>query len=187
MKAPGFLEGILIALIAAIVGEVLFTVLPWFLGSWLALLLIITLLSLSYLLYLLRRSPRKAGRPTLLLLWGLSSLSAGAFEVGIPFYLLLQLGFIWLARSLYFGNGLFVALADLGLHALAAVSALWAFSRSGSLFLAIWSFFLVEAFFSLLPLRPSVPDDECEAHGANPRFEQACRNATAALQKLTVR
>ena len=188
MKAPTFIEGIGVAITAAAIGEVLFSVLPWFIDQWLATRIVIATLSLSYLLYLLRRAPGKTGRTTLLALWVLSSLAAGALNLGIPLFLLMQLGFIWLIRSLYFSAGLFGALADLGLHALAASSAVWAFARSGSVLLALWSFFLVEALFPVLPgTKPSTSDAERRQSGVNPCFEQAHRTALSALQRLSNR
>lgn len=188
MKAPSFFEGVVIALIAAVTGEILLTVMPWVVGQWLAVMLTVSLLSLGYLLYLLRRVPTKTGRASLLALWCVASLVAAVWEIRLPLYLLMQLGFIWLTRAVYFRNSLFGALADLGLHALAASAGVWAYVRSGSVFLALWSFFLVEALFPLLPGSASesssnIPDDG----SVNSRFEQAHRTAMAALQRLSAR
>lgn len=186
MKTPGFIEGVGVALIIAVSGAALFGVLPWFVGAGLAGLLTSAVLSLSYLLYLLHRAPQKTGRATLLALWLSSSLAVWIFDIGMADFLLLQLGFIWLARMLYFRPGAFAALADLGLLALAATAALWAFGRSGSVLLALWSYFLVEALFPLLPFaKASAADAGLEPGGVNPRFEQAHRTALAALQRLS--
>ncbi len=187
MKKPGFFEGIAVALIAAVIAEVSFTVLPWLMSRWAAYFLTISLLSLGYLTYWSYRSPRKTGRPTLLVLWALSSLGAALLEVSPPFYLLLQLGFVWLIRSLYLRNGIFGALADLVWLALAVGSAAWAYSRSGSVFLCVWSFFLVEALVLLRPNKSLCSAEGDRMQGANPRFEQAHRNAMKALQQLTTR
>lgn len=188
MKAPDFLEGVGIAILAAVSGEMLFWMLPWFIGKWLASLLVMGLLSLSYVLYLLHRAAEKTGRITLLACWVLGSCTAGVLHISLWSFLLLQLGFIWLTRSLYFRAGLFGALADLGLHALAAIAAVWAFAHSGSMLLAIWSFFLVQALFPLLPAaKPSNSDIDREPNGVNTRFEQAHRTALLALQRLSTR
>lgn len=185
MKKPGFLEGVAFALIAAICGELLFEVLPWIVGRRLAVLLIVGVLSMGYLLYLLRRSPGKTGRATLFASWGVGSLAASALNIGIPLYLLLQLAFIWLTRSLYFRSGLFGALADLGLHALAFLAGVWALGHSGSVFMALWSFFLVEALFPLLPESRLEKAGCVKDEHLNPHFEQAHRTALTALQKLS--
>lgn len=188
MKTPGFWEGVIVALIAAVTGEILITVLPWLVGRWLAVMLVVSLLSLGYLLYLLKRSPGKTGRMSLLLLWCLASFGAAVLDVGIPLYLIMQLGFIWLTRSFYFRSSVFGALADLGLHALAFSAGVWAYARSGSVFLTLWTFFLVEALFPLLPgSNTGSANTVSDESGVNPRFEQAHRTALAALQRLSSR
>jgi len=187
MKTPGFWEGVLVAAILAICGEVIFSVLPWFLNRWQTQAAVITLLSLAYLFYLLRRAPVRTGRVTFVGSWTLLSLAALAYGLPTGLYLLLQLGCIWLARALYFRTGLFGALADLGLHALAAAAAVWAFSRSGSVLLSLWSFFLVEALFPLWPGYQTKSTDARDANLINPRFEQAHRTALAALHRMPIR
>lgn len=185
MKSPSFWDGVVVALIAAVTGEILFTALPWFIGWWSVQRLVIGLLSLGYLLHLLRRAPGKTGRVSLLLLWFIASLAAVVFEIDIIFYLLMQLGFIWLARSCYFRHNLIGAMADLGLHTLAFATGIWAYARSGSVFLTLWTFFLVEALFPLLP--GTAPENAGNFQGdsaVNTRFEQAHRTALAALQRL---
>ena len=58
---------------------------------------------------------------------------------------------VWLVRSLYYYSGLLPALADLGVTALGAAFAVWAAQRSDSAWLALWCFFLVQAFHVLIP------------------------------------
>lgn len=186
MKWPGFFEGVAVAVIAAISAEILSGLLPWLIGQWSATLSITSLLSLTYLLYLLSRAPTKTGRVTLLLIWSVCSFSAVALDLGITFFLMWQLAFIWLTRCFYFHTGLFGALADLALHGLAASAAVWAYSRSGSVFLSVWSFFLVEALFPLLPSSQSIITDASESSN-NLRFEQAHRTALSALERLSTR
>lgn len=187
MKTPGFLEGVLVAAILAICGDVIFGVLPWFFNPWQAQVAVITLLSLAYLFYLLRRAPETTGRVSFITLWTVLSLAALAYGLPTGLYLLLQLGCIWLARALYFRAGVFGALADLGLHALAAAAAVWAYSRSGSVLLSLWSFFLAEASFPLWPGYRTQSTDARDANLGNPRFEQAHRTALAALQRMSIR
>jgi len=187
MKTPSFLEGALLAAIFAVCGEVIFSVLPWFFNRWETQVVVITLMSLAYMLYLLRRAPERTGRVSFIVIWVF--LSLGALGYGLPtvLYLLLQLGCIWLTRTVYFRAGLFGALADLGLHALATSAAVWAFSRSGSVLLSLWSFFLVEALFPLWPGYQSQSTNTNSSENlANPRFEQAHRTALAALHRMTI-
>jgi len=60
-------------------------------------------------------------------------------------YVLVHVGLAWLVRSLYYYSGVLPALADLGVSVLGTVFAVWAANRSGSAWLAFWSFFLVQA------------------------------------------
>src|SRR5262249_44593702 len=101
-------------------------------------------------------------------------------------WLLAQAFAIWLLRCWCRYTSPAAALADgaLGLFAIAAASV--TALHSHSVFLAFWSFFLVQALFVLIPetLQPRIaatdPDDE-------DRFDQAHRSAEAALRRLTAR
>ncbi len=94
----------------------------------------------------------------------------------------------WLVRSLYFYSGVLPALMDLGLSALSITAAVWAISQSGSVFLATWCFFLVQALFVAIP--PAVKRNANAAGNATPArnnvienepFERARRQAGRAL------
>ena len=74
--------------------------------------------------------------------------------------------------------------ADLGLSALGAAFAAWAAQRSGSAWLALWCFFLVQAFHVCIPAhrwrarqRASTPTDDA--------FSRAHRAAEAAVRRLS--
>ena len=92
---------------------------------------------------------------------------------------------IWLVRSLYFYSGVLPALMDLGLSALSISASVWAITRSGSVFLAIWTFFLVQALFVTIP--PTVQGKskpERNSAAENENFTRARRQADAALRQL---
>ena len=77
------------------------------------------------------------------------------------------------------------ALIDLGLNALSISVAVWAITRSGSVFLATWCFFLLQALFVAIP--PTMegktkPERNTAADRGN--FETARRQADAALRRL---
>jgi hypothetical protein len=74
---------------------------------------------------------------------------------------------------------------DLGLGALSVSAAVWAITRSGSVFLATWCFFLVQALFVAIPpavQRKARPEQNMLADSEN--FERARRQADAALAQL---
>lgn len=182
MKRPGFLQGVALAAVAALLGEVLFVALTPLLGSITALHMVIAIASFSYIVYLLRASGERLGRLTTLLGWLAVTVATAWFSPPLLLYVLLHVAMIWLVRALYFYASLLPALADLGLNALALASVVWASAQSGSLLLALWCFFLLQALFVMIPegmgMSRTPPATE-------EPFEQARRAALAALRKLS--
>jgi hypothetical protein len=92
---------------------------------------------------------------------------------------------MWLVRSLYFYSGVLPALMDLGLSALSIAAAVWAISHTGSVFLATWCFFLVQALSVAIP--PAVKRKANATRNSaaeNEPFERARRQADQALTQL---
>lgn len=186
MKRPGFLQGVVVALLAALLGEVLFVALAPLVGSVTALHLVIASASFCYLLYLLRYSGVRLGRMTTLLGWLSVTVVTAWMGPPLMLYLLVHVAMIWLVRSLYFYSSLLPALMDLGLTLLSVAAVAWATAQSGSLLLAVWCFFLLQALFAFIPRnwsRPASPKGGVV--GEEERFEQARRTAQAALRKLS--
>lgn len=184
MKRPGFFQGVGVALLATVLGELMFVALTPLLGSLSALQVVIASASFGYLLYLLRASGERLGLLTTLALWLGITVATAWMGPPLMLYLLIHVAMIWLVRALYFHASLLTALADLGLNALAVAAVVWATLQSGSLMLALWCFFLVQALFVMIP--PSM--QKGSASGAaleNDDFEQARRTAQAALRKLS--
>lgn len=184
-KRPGFFHGVMMAAVFAFFASALAATLTPFFGFGSVIRLLIPALGLAYLVYLMSRSGQRVGRITTISLW--TALAAVTWWAAppIPLYLLIHVAAIWLVRSLYFYSGIVPALMDLGLSALSISASAWAISRSGSVFLAIWTFFLVQALFASIPAsvqtrtraeRTTVADNEC--------FKQAKRQADAALRRL---
>ncbi len=186
MKRPGFLQGVGVALVAALLGEVVFVALAPMVGSVTALHLVIAAASFSYIVYLLRCSGVRLGRLTTLLGWLLVTVTTAWMAPPLMLYLLVHVAMVWLVRSLYFYSSLLPALADLGLNFIAVAAVVWATVQSGSLMLALWCFFLLQALFVTLPR--SMDKAAVKATGIaaeENRFEQAQRTAQAALRKLS--
>lgn len=185
MNRPSFLEGVLVALVASLLGSLLYAVLVPTLPGGLVLRLLITAIALGYVIYLLRRSPERVGRITVLAAW---SLAAGAIWLtGTPLalYLALHLGLVWLIRSLYFYSSMLSALADLGLSGLSLAATIWAASHSQSLFLGIWCLFLVQALFAVIPASMQRNGGATPAHQGHDHFEDAYQAAETALRRLS--
>lgn len=185
MKRPGFFQGVIVAAVFAFFASAMIATLTPFVGFFAVVRLVIPAMTLGYILYLLSRSREKVGRVTTLTLW--SALAAAAWWVAppLPLYLLIHVAAVWLVRSLYFYSGVLPAVMDLGLDALSIAAAVWAISHSGSIFLATWCFFLVQALFVAIP--PAVKRRAATAKNTaadNEAFARARRQADRALNQL---
>jgi len=185
MNRPGFLHGVFVAAILGFFASAIVATLTPFAGLGAVVRLVIPMLGLAYLLYLLNRSRERLGRITTLTLWSAMAAATWWIAPPLPLYLLIHVGAVWLVRSLYFYSGIMPALMDLGLNALSVSAAVWAITRSGSVFLATWCFFLVQALFVAIP--PAVQrkaKPELNTAADNEGFECARRQADAALRQL---
>jgi hypothetical protein len=185
MKRPGFFQGVAIAAVFGFFASAVVATLTPLFGFTSVVRLIIPALGLAYLLYLLNRSNARVGRVTTLSLW--SALAAASWWMAPPLmlYLMIHVAAVWLVRSLYFYSGIVPALMDLGLSALSISACVWALTRSGSVFLAIWTFFLVQALFVMIP--PALKA-KAQSRRNNPvedeNFRRARRQADEALRQL---
>ncbi|MFD2110690.1 hypothetical protein [Thiorhodococcus fuscus] len=182
MKEPGFGEGVLVALVAAILGAALFDGLALLVSASVAASWALVALGFGYVLYLLGRADPSVGRLPLLLLWLAVALVSGALTSDLGILALSQLASLWLVRALCFHAGPVAAAMDLGLCLLGGLAGFWAAQRTGSPFLAIWTCFLVQALFVYIP-RPigsgAVADIDSNA------FDRAERAAERALRRLS--
>ncbi len=184
-RTPGFLHYALLGLLLSAAGGVLFTMLAPLLGTDNALRGVLALVALACLLYLLAVSRERAGRVLTPLLWLLGVALLWTMQPPLGLYALAHVGGLWLIRSLYHHPGPLAALLDLGLTGLAFAAALWATAQTGSLFLALWCFFLVQALFVLIP--PAFPRATDPTDAQQDRFRQASRTAEAALRSLSTK
>ena len=183
MKRPTFFQGVVVAAVLGLAGAAFVAALLPFVSTVSVARLLIPGLALTYLAYLVPRSEQRCGRVTVFALWSIFAIGTWIFVPSFAQYLLLHAGAIWLIRSLYFYSAAVPSLMDLGLSGFAAVLALGTLHRTGSVFLAAWSFFLVQALFVVIPTSLSrrrsgaTPGDEHE-------FETARRRAEAALRQM---
>jgi hypothetical protein len=185
MKQTTLASGLIVAVAASLAAGALFGLLAAVAGAAPALKLVASGLGLGYVLYLLGVSGERTGRITTVAGWCLITCIAWAFTPTLTVYVLIQLGLLWLVRSLYHHSGLLPALADMGLTVLGLAAAVWAVQRTGSVFLATWCFFLVQALWPLIP-QPRGRHKREPAAMLQPAggFESAHRAAVAALRKL---
>lgn len=185
VKRAGFMHGVIIAAIFGFFASAMVVTLTPLLGFGSVIRLLIPALALAYLLYLMRYSEKRLGRVTTFLLWSVLALVTWWLAPPFPLYLLIHVAAVWLVRSLYFYSGLIPALMDLGLNALSISAAVLAMTRSGSVFLATWCFFLLQALFVAIP--PTFQGTKKPVHefaAERESFERARRQADAALRQL---
>jgi hypothetical protein len=182
-RQPSFARGLGAAFVLALAGgAVLAALAPW-LGFGFTLRAVIALVGFAYVLYVVGSSGERVGRITTIACW--SIVAIGAWVVGLPFvgYVLVHVGLVWLVRSLYHYSGVLPALLDLGLSILGAAFGAWAAQRTGSVWLALWCFFLVQAFHALIPA--SLTKRGTAATEIEDAFAHAHRAAESAVRRLT--
>ena len=185
MKRPSFVHGVIVAAVLGFFASAVVATLTPFVGLGSVIRLVIPALSLSYLLYLLSRSDERVGRVTTITLWSVLAVATWWLSPPLPLYLLIHVGAVWLVRSLYFYAGIVPALMDLGLSGLSVSASVWAITRSGSVFLATWCFFLVQSLFVMIPQSVErQKDDLGPASADNEKFDRARRQADAALRQI---
>ena len=185
MNAPSFWRQLLLALALSVLGVVLHGTLSMILGGSVSIRLTLLAVTMAYVLFLLHSSPARSGRwLAALACLGLAGLLM-LLNPALWLWLLLLTGFIWLLRSLQSYNSLIPAAIDALICVLALAAAIATARHSGSLFLSLWSYFLIQALLVLLPMtRPLKPHP---AASAEVDFDISYRNAEAALRRLSLR
>ena len=178
-----FLGGVAAAFMLAAAGAAVFAALTAVLTSDVAIRATSTLLAGAYVLYLLSRSEERTGRIVTIVVWLSGAVATSVFAASLPLFFVCHVVAIWLVRTLYFHGSLTTALLDLGVAGLALAAAIWAARTSGSLFLAIWCFFLVQALFVVIPEGTNARAQSDGGFDDQP-FKRAHRSAGAALRRL---
>jgi len=184
-KRPTFLEGVGVAVAVSVLGSASAMVLTSLFGRGVTLYLLAAVVGFTYLVYLLARSRQRVGRITTVVFWLSATAIAWFTAVPLVVFTVMQLGFLWLVRSLYFHASVLSALLDLGLTAFSLITALWALVHTGSVFLGIWTFFLLQALFVVIPRKMQTDNGNTKAHLEDDSFQLAYRSAEAAVRKLS--
>jgi hypothetical protein len=190
MHRPTLLEGILVALALSLSVSPLVVLVQLAVGSLLAWKMGIMATAYTYMCYLLVRSGRRSGRVTLGLLVLTVLLAGLVCNLRFPVILLLCVTLIWGMRSFAYSRSLVSTVLQGGVCGLGCGAALMMYGHSGSLALAIWSFFLVQAAFVLIPaqgIRQPVIPPGITLGGSPDDFGRAHHAAEQALERLTTR
>jgi hypothetical protein len=181
---PSLGRGIAAAFVLSACGAALLAASTPLLGSATALRAVIALLGFSYVVYSMGSSSERVGRVSTVVAWSILASIVWFAELPLGGYVLVHVGLLGLVRALYHYSSSLPALADLALSLLGTAFGVWAAQRSGSAWLALWCFFLVQAFHVLIPATltqratgaPAAPDDA---------FARAHRAAEAAARRLS--
>jgi len=187
MHRPTLLEGVLVALVLSLSVSPLVVFVQLAIGSLLAWKMAVMVMAYTYICYLLARSGRKSGRVTLGLLALTVLLASLVFNLRFATLLLLCVTLMWGIRSFAYSRSLVSAVLQGGVCVLGCGAALMVYGHHSSLALAIWSFFLVQAAFVLIPAqfmrRAATPTGE--TLGVAPDgFGRAYHVAEQALERL---
>lgn len=186
MKMPTIIDGVTVAAVISLGAGAVSLLLGGFLVYGLLFEMLLYAASLAYLLYLLKRSRARVGRIVVIACWATASLGCWLFDIALLQQILIQAGIIWLVRSLYFHGSLFSAALDFSLISAGLAAAAWAMHNTGSLIASLWSFFLVQALFGLLPQMSRERNGAAAEQPADPSsFQSAHRVAVDAVRKLS--
>ena len=183
MKRPTFIQGVVIALGFALTGAAVFSSLTLIYTSSFVLKTLITGFAGLYVVYLLARSEERTGRVTVPVLWMAGAVLTWLLSPGIMPFLVVHVIAVWLIRSLYFHSSLLPALLDLTLCALSVVAAVATARHTHSVLLSVWSLFLVQALFVLIPEVVRSARVERDA-SLDEGFDRALRTAEAAVRRI---
>ena len=184
IQSPRFWHGVIVAAVMALVASVLVSGLALTSGVPTMIKLTAPALSLAYILYLLQATGTRNGRIVTLTAWAFMTVACLWLNISLPFYLLIHASSIWLVRSFHAYSSLVPAVIDSFLSAFAVLAFSWAFVRTGSVLIATWCFFLVQALWIWIPRKISSPTINTRQDSDNEPFERAKRRADSALRQL---
>ena len=186
MNTTTFWRQIGLGLLLSVMAGVLYVALSPLLGAAIAGRGLVLGLGAVYLAWLLHELRARIGLVVTLAVWLLTSALLIAFNPSLWLWIGAQTLLIWLLRCLYRYDSLKGAIFDAALSVFAFAAALATARYTHSLFLTLWSWFLVQALFVFIP-----PSRHPNAAATEPEFDdafgQAHRTAEAALRRMSLR
>jgi hypothetical protein len=185
LREAGF--GFVVSLIAAVAASTLALFLP----AATVLRALVAAVGLVLVLRAIARSNEKTGRIVTLAVWLAAVAAIWLAGFGLPAFIATHVLLLWLVRALFTCSRPIEAGLELALTLLAASFATVAAVRTGSVFLASWTFVLVMALGAAIPALvrrwtepklETVPSDD-----PNRGFARASKAADEALQRIATR
>lgn len=136
-----------------------------------------------YLVYLLCQLPKNVGKISAVAFYAFASLSLLFLTLPSTLYAFSIIGCLWLTRCFFFHRTFIAIAGDASLTLLGSTVAYWTIIETSSLFLGLWSYFLIQA---LLPFLPQKVErlSPVNTVANDSKFESAYRNAEAAISRL---
>ena len=181
MKLTGFVANVMLALVLSLLGASLFMVFSVWLASWMALLVVFSVLAGSYLFWLLYSHRSRRGVTLVLLGWVGTGGLLLLIGSGALLALLSYSGLLWFTRSCLRYRQPLLALVDAGISLAAVALSIWVAQHTHSFALACWAYFLTQSMVFFVPGNRAVTDRESQPAD---RFSQARRDAELALERL---
>jgi len=178
MSRVSFAESVGVAALLAALNAAAYAMLRLLIPAGAALALSVPLVAAACACWLVMRSATSVGRVVVPLAWCLSALLLWAAAPPPTVLVAAHASLLWLLRVLFHHRGVLAGALDFGLGALAVAASFAAFRHTGSLLLATWCFFLVQASFACLPAH----DDRARSPGDG--LARARAAAAAALARL---
>lgn len=184
MKHLSFGYSALAGFAIACLASATFYVLSYLLPAVVAMRLALSLATLAYIIFLMAGIEVRRGKfvfPIIILAVIAAPLLA---SISLMPYVATHLFAIWLTRAIYLYRPLQACLDTVGLLVSAAI-AIWSLSETHSLFIALWTFFLIQA--ALLPTLTGTGMKRAgvKAQGqADEQFSRALRTAQGAFTRL---
>ncbi|MCC6220346.1 MAG: hypothetical protein IT291_03795 [Deltaproteobacteria bacterium] len=190
MKSTTLFSGIVIALLLSIISSPLLALASVFFNPLTAMQLTLALIATGYLIYLFSKANLRAGKIFLPLLSFSVLIGALFFKLTFFSLLLIMAATIWLVRSVINYKSVISTIVDGALVCLGFGSALLATFFTGSLFVAVWSFLLLQALYVFIPRSFLTKEKHCSelsdssTHG-DP-FAKSQHAAEEALRRLAL-
>lgn len=179
---PSFAEGALVALCLSVLGSFAYISLSLFFISAVAAAFVLIIVGGAYLFYLIKRSHGKGGKLLATLTVSTVMLLCALLPLSLTSMLLVFVTGVWVLRSLYFRQGFLDRVFDLLLNFLSLGAAATALIVSKSEFLAIWTFFIVQATHVYLP---SLTEQKLRTGTqASDGFRRAYEDAQSTLKRM---
>ena len=184
MKRPSFFRGVVVAAVLALFGAIAFSGLSLVVGGAAALKIVTILLGGAYIVYLLRGANERTGRIAVFAAWIFVTSGIWFFTADLAMTLITQAVLISIVRALYHHASVLAGLLDLVLTAFALSAAAWASAHSGSMFLTVWCFFLVQALFIGIPSEFKISRKTERQQMVENEFGRAFRTAETAIKRI---